>query len=142
MKKLLCSLLFFASLLRSLAGAPHDTTPVQGDWQPVKAELGGAPMPDSVLRTISLKLGNGTYDVSVGGAPDKGTFELDASTTPKSMTVKGTEGPNKGKIFPAIYEVDKDTLRICYDLSGQKRPSEFKTLAGTKLYLVTYQRKK
>ena len=42
----------------------------------------------------------------------------------------------------AIYELNGDTLRICYDLSGSKRPTEFKTAAGTKLYLVTYNRKK
>ena len=35
-----------------------------------------------------------------------------------------------------------NTFRICYDLSGAKRPTEFKTTAGTKLYLVTYNRKK
>jgi uncharacterized protein (TIGR03067 family) len=56
--------------------------------------------------------------------------------------VIGTEGPNQGKTFPAIYELNGDTLRICYDLSGAKRPAEFKTIAGTKLYLVTYSRSK
>ena len=35
-----------------------------------------------------------------------------------------------------------DTLRVCYDLSGKKLPTEFKTKADTKLYLVTYKRKK
>ena len=59
---------------------------------------------------------------------------------PKGMTVKGSEGPNKGKSFPAIYELSGDTLRICYDLSGTKRPTEFKSTAGTKLYVVTYKR--
>jgi uncharacterized protein (TIGR03067 family) len=56
------------------------------------------------------------------------------------MTVTGTEGPNKGKTFPAIYEIEGDTLRICYDLSGEKRPTKFETVAGTKLYLVTYKK--
>ena len=54
----------------------------------------------------------------------------------------GVKGPNKGKTFPAIYELAGDTLRVCYDLSGKKRPTEFKTKADTKLYLVTYKRKK
>jgi uncharacterized protein (TIGR03067 family) len=58
------------------------------------------------------------------------------------MTITGTGGPNVGKTFPAIYEIKGDTLRICYDLSGAQRPTEFKSVAGTKLYLVTYTRKK
>ncbi len=56
--------------------------------------------------------------------------------------VNGVKVPNAGKTLPAIYELDADTLRICYDLSGQARPKEFKTTEGTKLYLVTYKRKK
>jgi uncharacterized protein (TIGR03067 family) len=58
------------------------------------------------------------------------------------MTIVGTKGPNTGKTFPCIYEIKGDTFRICYDLSGAKRPTEFKTVTGTKLYLVTYNRKK
>ena len=73
--------------------------------------------------------------------PDKGTYTLDSANKPKGMTVNGTEGPNKGKSFPAIYEFSGDTLRICYDLSGTKCPTEFKSTAGTKLYVVTYNRK-
>jgi uncharacterized protein (TIGR03067 family) len=58
------------------------------------------------------------------------------------MIITGTEGPNIGKTYPAIYELKGDLLRICYDLSGVKHPTEFKSIAGTKLYLVTYNRKK
>jgi uncharacterized protein (TIGR03067 family) len=143
MKYLLCiCLIIAASLTAFAADPPDDAKAVQGNWTPVKAELGGQPMTDTVLKSISLKLENGKYDVSVGGNPDKGTYTLDSTSKPKSMTVTGTEGPNIGKTFPAIYELKGDTLRICYDLSGAKRPTEFKSIAGTKLYLVTYNRKK
>ena len=99
-------------------------------------------MTDAVLKSISLKLDNGKYEVSVGGEPDKGTYTLDATTKPKRMAITGTAGPNSGKTFPAIYELKGDTLRICYDLSGAKRPTEFKSIAGTRLFLVTYNRNK
>ena len=99
-------------------------------------------MSEAVMKSISLKLENGKYEVFVGANPDRGTYTVDATSKPKSITVTGTEGPNQGKTFPAIYELKGDTLRICYDLSGAKRPTEFKSIAGTKLYLVTYQRKK
>ena len=78
----------------------------------------------------------------MGEHPDRGTYTIDSNTKPKSMSVTGTEGPNIGKTFPAIYELKGDTLRICYDLSGEKHPTEFKSVAATKLYLVTYNRKK
>jgi len=124
------------------ADSVNDTKAVQGSWKPVTAELGGEAMPEAVVKSISLKLDNGKYEVFVGDRPDRGTYTIDAASKPKSMTITGTEGPNHGKTFPAIYELKGDTLRICYDLSGAKRPTEFKSLAGTKLYLVTYNRKK
>lgn len=97
-------------------------------------------MPEAVIKIISLKMTDGKYAVLVGEAPDNGTYTLDAATVPKSITVTGTAGPNQGRTFPAIYELEGDTLRICYDLSGAKRPTEFKSVAGTKLYLGTYNR--
>ncbi len=118
-----------------------DQKTLQGDWLPTKAELAAKPMSDEILKTISLKLIKNNYEVLVAGSPDKGTWSIDPKAKPKAMTVKGVKGPNAGKTFPAIYELVGDTLRICYDLSGNARPKEFKTTAGTKLYLVTYKRK-
>ena len=66
----------------------------------------------------------------------------DLSAKPKALDITGTEGPNKGKKIPAIYERNGDTLRVCYDLSGKSRPAEFKTTAGTRLFLVDYKLQK
>ena len=142
MKNLLCLwLAIITSLTAFAADKPGDHKTLQGTWLPVQAELGGQPMSAAVLKTISLKLAENEYHVLVAGSPDDGTWSIDPATSPKSMTVVGVKGPNAGKTFPCIYELDADTLRICYDLSGAKRPAEFKTAAGTKLYLVTYRRK-
>ena len=119
-----------------------DAKAMQGTWTPVKAELAGMAMPEAALKTIVLKLDGDKYEVSVGGQLDRGTCTLDPAAKPKGLTIKGTDGPNKGKTFPCIYELSGDTLRVCYDLSGQKAPAEFKTAEGTQLYLVTYERKK
>jgi uncharacterized protein (TIGR03067 family) len=141
---LLICLAVAASLTAVAANEPDDSKVLQGIWIPVKAELGGQPMPDAVLKTITLKLNKSQYEVSVAGEPelDTGTWTLDSAAKPKGMKITGLKGPNAGKIFPAIYELKADTLCICYDLSGAKRPTEFKTGAGTQLYLVTYSRKK
>jgi uncharacterized protein (TIGR03067 family) len=56
------------------------------------------------------------------------------------MDILGTEGPNKGKTFLAIYELTGDSLKICYDLEGKTRPTEFRTNPGTQLFLVLYKR--
>jgi hypothetical protein len=48
---------------------------------------------------------------------------------------------DNGKTLPAVYERTGDTLRICHDLSGTNRSTEFTSIAGTRLSLVTSLRK-
>jgi uncharacterized protein (TIGR03067 family) len=143
MKVILCLCLATVASWNALAADDaDDPKALQGTWIPVKAELGGQPMSEQLLSVIVLRLDKNEYEVTVAGDPDKGTWTLDSAARPKAMTITGVKGPNAGKTFPAIYELKGDTLRICYDLSGAKRPAEFKSIAGTKLYLVTYNRKK
>src|SRR6476646_3192366 len=154
MKTILTACVVFAASLTAIASDEPDKRAnndhktieeqksLQGDWVPVKAELAGQPMPDAVLKTISLKLNKNEYEVLVAGKADKGTWKIDPTAKLKAMDIAGVKGPNAGKKFPCIYELRADTLRVCYDLSGKKLPTEFKTKAGTKLYLVTYKRKK
>ena len=123
-----------------LIGIPTKADDLDGVWKPVEGELGGTKLPEAFLSNLRLELGKGKYVLKGAESPDSGTIVVDSSKKPKTMDVLGGDGPNKGKTFPCIYELDGDTLRICYDLSGKKRPAEFKTLKDTKLYLVTYKR--
>lgn len=145
MTRWLCVILL-SSLSLSCTSQAHeardDAKAIDGTWQVSTAELGGERFPDEVSRTIKLVVGDGKYTVTVGAQPDKGTVKLDPSTQPKSLDVQGTEGPNKGKTFLAIYEQSGDTLRICYDLSGKARPADFKSTKGTQQFLVSYRREK
>ena len=127
----------------SLAGWSADAKDaIQGTWLPAAAELGGKMLPDKVRETIRLVIKDGKYKATVGEVVDQGTVKLNAAAKPKKMDITGTDGPNKGKTIPAIYELDGHTLRICYDLSGKSHPTEFKTKEGTQLYLVNYKREK
>ena len=121
---------------------PKDVAALEGTWLPSAAELGGKPLPEAVRKSIKLTIKGGKYAVTVGKNPDCGTVKIDAAAKPKAIDVTGTEGPNKGKTIPAIYELDGDTLKICYDLSGKSRPTEFESTEGNQLFLVTYRREK
>jgi uncharacterized protein (TIGR03067 family) len=120
----------------------RDSDTIQGTWLPSTAELGGKMFPDEVRKITKLVVKDDTYTVTVGTKVDKGTVKMNPKAKPKALDIVGTEGPNKGKKIRAIYERDGDTLRICYDLSGKSRPTEFKTRTGTQLFLVTYKREK
>jgi uncharacterized protein (TIGR03067 family) len=128
------------SLAAKGGDAKDDTFP--GTWLPSSAEFGGKVFPDAVRKTIKLVIKDDKYTVTVGKGIDKGTVMLDPKAKPKAMDITGSDGPNKGKTMLAIYERDGDTLRVCYDLSGKSRPTEFKSKEGTQLFLVTYKREK
>ena len=109
---------------------------------PSAAELAGKMFPDEVRKTIKLVIKDDKYTVTVGEKVDKGTVKLNPAAKPKALDITGTDGPNKGKTILAIYERNGNTLRVCYDLGGKNRPTEFKTKEGTQLFLVTYKREK
>lgn len=60
----------------------------------------------------------------------KGTFELDATTTPKAITWVDSIGEDAGKALPAIYELTDKTFRFIAADEGEPRPTHFKTVAG------------
>ena len=43
---------------------------------------------------------------------------------------------------PGIYELDGDTLKVCYAIDGGKRPAEFKAKPGSKHVLIVFKRLK
>ncbi len=120
--------------------AKDDT--LDGTWLVSSAELGGKQLPDEFRKSVKLVIKGDKYTVTVEKqGDDEGTVKLMPSEMPKAMDITGTKGPNKGKTIRAIYEHSGEKLRVCYDLSGKKRPTEFKTQEGTPLFLVDYKRK-
>lgn len=133
------ALLFAATAISQEAA---DRKALAGKWTPVSAELAGAKLPEAQLAVISLTIADANYLVQVGKAIDKGTLKIDSAKKPRAMDIIGTDGPNKGKTMLAIYEIDKDTLKICYDLEGKNRPTDFTSSKEKPHFLVVYRRAK
>lgn len=136
------SLLVCLVMMPTASADEKDAKALDGTWIPQSGEFGGNKFPDEILKSIKLVIKDSKYSVTVGKEVDKGTAKVDGSKKPKEMDIVGTDGPNKGKTFPAIYELDGDTLKICYDLSGKERPKTFKSESGTMSFLVVYKRSK
>lgn len=133
---------FMISLIASQTLQADETAKITGVWEPVSAEFAGQPFSPETLKTMKLILKADGYSAKVGDVIDEGKLKLDTSKTPKTMDIIGTLGPNKDKTFLAIYELNGDTLRICYDLSEKSRPTEFKSAKDSQLLVASYKRVK
>lgn len=59
-----------------------------------------------------------------------GLFELDATTTPKSITWIDAIGPDAGKRLPASYILDTNRFTFIAADEGAPRPTTFRTTRG------------
>jgi len=122
--------------------SPKKSRGVNGRWLSDTAVMAGKPLPNAARKSILLWLADGKYTATVGDAVDEGQYEIDESKTPKAITLVCSKGPNQGKTIPGIYEVGKDSLRICYDLSGKARPTQFESNPDSQIFLASCHRKK
>jgi uncharacterized protein (TIGR03067 family) len=58
-------------------------------------------------------------------------YKANPSAKPRTIDVTHLTGRFEGQTFRGIYELEGDTLRICWSESGQKRPMNFATKADT-----------
>lgn len=115
-----------------------DSKLIEGTWIAVSLEMGGQQMPQEGLKDTTLVLKDGRYTAQ----DNQGTYKINPAQKPKAMDLTATNGPNQGKTIPAIYQLTADTFRICFDLEGKARPTEFKTAPDNGHILASYKRGK
>jgi uncharacterized protein (TIGR03067 family) len=135
-------ILAFASTGWCADPKPANDDPLNGRWTLARGVMAGEKMSVEVRKSIQLTLRNGKYTVNVGDETDEGTYTVDQSKTPATMTLVGTSGPNKGKTRLAIFELNQRTLKVCYDMTGKAFPSDFESNPDTHLFLAIYERAK
>lgn len=120
---------------------PSPAHPLHGTWQMIRAELAGEPAHPLLVENTTLEITHVHYYVRYDREiADRGHVAHSDGEPHPQLTLHGTEGPNAGRIIPAIYQCKGDLLRICYGLDGSP-PAAFASPAGSSLYLVTYRRK-
>ena len=65
-----------------------------------------------------------------------------AKQVTEAVDVTHSTGGRKGRTTKAIYELDGDTLKVCYSFLAEERPTEFAGKADRKSFLLVYKRVK
>jgi len=124
-------------------GTALDLRRLQGDWIQVRFEENGIadPPDDHSAPGAILTIRGESFRVAVPGEPPilEGSFVLDASTTPKSITWTDATGADAGKPLPAIYTLDETTFTFLAADADMARPDAFG--AGPGLTLRSLRRR-
>lgn len=116
------------------ADVAKELTKFQGTWTFESVEAGGKKLPADQFKGMTVTFEGDKYAVKIGDmVVEAATLKLDLSKSPKTFDSTVTFGPNKGKVYLAIYEMSGDTLKVCFDPEGKKRPTEFKGESGAQL---------
>ncbi len=115
----------------------------QGRWTFESSEADGKELPAAELKGFILTFEGDKHTVKKGDELiQAGTMKLDPSKSPKAIDVTITVGPGKGTVMLGIYELSGDTLKVCFDAQGKKRPTEFKSAPGSEIFVNVHKRLK
>ena len=104
---------------------------LDGEWVPVRQELGGVVIASTVFRAQKLIIADSTYTFFAESI-DKGI----AKYKDGKMDIYGRQGVNAGKHFAALYKLENGHLTICYNLSGGSYPESFET-KGKRMFFLS-----
>jgi uncharacterized protein (TIGR03067 family) len=118
-----------------------DLEKMQGEWQAASYVVDGMQLPDDDAQALFRTVKGEQYTVFRFSKPiGKGTFTIDATKKPKTIDSQPAQ-PNVKPIL-GIYELDRDTLKVCNARPGQERPQEFASKPGSGHTLTVWQREK
>jgi uncharacterized protein (TIGR03067 family) len=109
----------------------------EGTWTMVSAELSGVKVHNDVSKNIRVIIKGDTLMNKDRGTTTELTIVLDdPSKKPRAYSATGTRNGDKQSTV-GIYDMDGDTLKVCFTSEGGERPNVFSTKGGTQDHPIT-----
>lgn len=125
-----------------------DRKDIEGTWRVVVIEINGSKSQEEDIGKFVKKLtvvngSDGTWSLRADDREtNKWTSTIDPMKRPKTIDLTQTEGEEKGHKQLGIYELGKNTLKLCFAAPGKKRPTEFSSTPGSEHFFITFLREK
>jgi uncharacterized protein (TIGR03067 family) len=102
-----------------------------GEWSMVSGILDGVALEPAFTQSGRRVVEASEMTVFFGSQVySKAKFTVDRSKSPRAIDLYNTQGGNAGKTQYGIYELNRETLKICYAAPGQERPRDFGSQHG------------
>lgn len=113
---------------------------LQGTWKAIALETNGRPSPESTYSSTIVTIEGDRVVLKEKGHPATTmNFKLNSSKSPREIDLSVPDGPRKGDVLPAIYELKGDDLKLVIRI-GKGRPTEFRTRPGDDTEMFTLKR--
>jgi uncharacterized protein (TIGR03067 family) len=121
--------------------AAVDLAKLQGTWALVSMEREGQEEPADEIKDWKAIYRQNRITLMAGERVRRqGIVTLDPSRKPKAMNTWDQDGPFEDQTVPGIYELDGETLKICFARPGEDRPKNFTTKEGTGFLFCVYKK--
>jgi uncharacterized protein (TIGR03067 family) len=128
-------LVIFAIGCSGTKNSTLEVSKLNGNWTPVYQEIAGKELPIAAFATEKLFINDSNYTFEAESI-DKGVVKFNDG----KMDIYGKEGVNEGKHITAIYKLENEQLKICYNLSGDHYPESFETKGEEAYFLSVFKK--
>jgi uncharacterized protein (TIGR03067 family) len=121
-----------------IADSADDSRSWQGTWRLVACTYDGAPQ----MTDMEWIVDGDHYTIRLNGQSheDPYTFKLDGSRKQIDVFHHETPPGTSGGSLKGVYEINGDSLKVCYDVTGQRYPDSFDANRGSRQVLYQFRR--
>jgi uncharacterized protein (TIGR03067 family) len=126
----------------AFAGNAAEMKKFDGKWKVTRLETEGQQVGSDDVPALSLKFEGAELVYDSGEGEKKGTYKIDPEKTPKEIDISHKSPTGEDETLKGIYKFEDKKLILCLPVPGAGdvgRPSEFKTVTGSKLILITLE---
>jgi uncharacterized protein (TIGR03067 family) len=116
-----------------------DASKIPGEWKITEGLKSGTKVEGKALEG-KITFTKDTITIKDADATHVMTFTIDAKASPVAITMTGKEGPAKDYVAEGILSLDGDTMKLCYAMPMQKRPTAFESKADSGTFYFTLKR--
>ena len=116
-----------------------DKDALQGTWSMISCSQDGKPLPEDVIKSISVVVSGDKMTQIMGDQKHEHTYKLNPDKSPKEIDVDLGDG----KVGKGIYELKGDTFKVAHgSMPDSPRPKNFTSKEGSGVLIAEFKRAK